>query len=51
VRGGGGGFTNQEIADFLNDAAADASPEKLAKELIRMVGPLKRTDSPRNRLN
>ena len=33
-RGGGGGWTNQEIADFLTSAPADAEPETLAKELI-----------------
>ena len=33
-RGGGGGFTNEDIADFLNKAPADASPESLAKELV-----------------
>ena len=33
-RGGGGGWTNQEIADFLTSQPADAEPETLAKELI-----------------
>ena len=37
-RGGGGGFENQEIADFLLAAPADASPESLAKELCSMPG-------------
>ena len=36
-RGGGGGFENQEIADFLLAAPADASPESLAKELCSMA--------------
>ena len=36
-RGGGGGFENQEIADFLLAASPDASPESLAKELCSMA--------------
>ena len=37
ARGGGGGFENQEIADFLLAAPADATPESLAKELCSMA--------------
>ena len=36
-RGGGGGFENQEIADFLLAAAPDADPAELAKELCGMA--------------
>ena len=36
-RGGGGGFENQEIADFLLAASPDATPESLAKELCSMA--------------
>ena len=37
ARGGGGGFENQEIADFLLAAPSDATPESLAKELCSMA--------------
>ena len=37
ARGGGGGFENQEIADFLLAAPEDATPESLAKELCSMA--------------
>ena len=36
-RGGGGGWTNQEIADYLLAAPADKDPETLAKELIQQA--------------
>eukprot|EP00230_Micromonas_polaris_P007364 CAMPEP_0117641924 /NCGR_PEP_ID=MMETSP0802-20121206/9603_1 /TAXON_ID=38833 /ORGANISM="Micromonas sp., Strain CCMP2099" /LENGTH=349 /DNA_ID=CAMNT_0005446923 /DNA_START=38 /DNA_END=1087 /DNA_ORIENTATION=- len=37
LRGGGGGFENQEIADFLLSAPPGATPESLAKELCSMA--------------
>jgi len=36
-RGGGGGWTNQELADYLLAAPADKDPETLAKELIEQA--------------
>lgn len=36
-RGGGGGWTNQELADYLLAAPADKDPETLAKELIQQA--------------